>query len=357
METWRTRMPPDMLLRSDWHETSFSAPGRNATIERWTEVTGEPREQPIPLAKFLRYASWFRENFVGDADPAPVTMIERSHSGDAFRVTSDAGDEVDARSVVLAVGAVPYAYAPPPLAHAPADGIRFATDLHDYGAYRSRRVLVVGGGQGGLESAALAARAGADVELLVRSQLRWFTDHEPHRPRGPVARRLYRLAYPAVGYGPPPINRLVLHPDLLARLPAALRRNLTARALRAGGSPWLRPAVEGRVHVTEGVAVTGVERHDGVARLSLSDGSVREADAVIVAAGFRFALDRLSFLAPDVRAGIELDEGWPRLDRWFRTSDPNVLFVGFAAANRFGPLVRFIRGTCFAAPRVGELLG
>jgi cation diffusion facilitator CzcD-associated flavoprotein CzcO len=356
METWRTRMPDDMLLRSDWDETSFPAPGEPATIDRWVRETGEPREEPIPLAKFLRYAAWFRENFVGDVDAAMVSMVERSSKGaHGFRVTTDAGDEVDARAVVLAVGAVPYAYAPPPLADA--DGVRFATDLQDYEAYRSRSVVVVGGGQGGLESAALAARAGADVELVVRSKLRWFTDREPHRPRGPLERRLYRLAYPVVGYGPPPLNRLVLHPDLLARLPAVVRRRLTARVLRAGGSPWLRPAVDGVVRITEGCAVTGVEHRNGVTRLALSDGSVREADAVIVAAGFRFALDRLSFLSPEVRGGIELHEGWPLLDRWFRASDPNLLFVGFAAANRFGPLVRFIRGARFAAPRVGELLG
>jgi hypothetical protein len=355
METWRTRMPPDMLLRSDWNETSFSAPDDLGTIDRWAISTGEPREEPIPLQKFLRYAWWFRDVFVREQDPAPVTAIERGGGG--YRVTTETGSEVDAGTVVVAVGAVPFAYAPPPLAEAVGESVAFATDLQDYGSYRSRRVVVVGGGQGGLESAALAARAGADVEILVRSRLHWFADREPHRPRGRVHERLYRLAYPVVGYGPPPLNRLVLHPDLLAALPAVLRRRLTARVLRAGGSPWLRPALDGVVRTTEGVAVTGIESRDGLVRLSLSDGSQREADAVIVAAGFRFALERLPFLSPELRAGIELNEGWPVLDRWFRSTDPGLLFVGFAAAQRFGPIVRFIPGTRFAAPRVRELFG
>ena len=355
METWRTRMPPDMLLRSDWNETSFSAPGGEGTIDRWALATGEPREEPIPLQKFLRYASWFREVFVPHADPAAVTSVERASSG-GFRVTTAAGSEVDVRTVALAVGAVPFAYAPPPLSEAVGDNVRFATDLQDYTAYRSRRVIVVGGGQGGLESAALAARAGAEVELLVRSQLHWFADREPHKHRGRLGERLYRLAYPVVGYGPPPLNRLVLHPDLLASLPTVLRRRLTARVLRAGGSPWLRPALAD-VQVAEGVAVTKIERRDGGIRLVLTDGSTREADAVIVAAGFRFALERVSFLAPEIRAGIELHEGRPVLDRWFRSTDPRLLFVGFAAAHRFGPIVRFIPGTRFAAPRVRELFG
>jgi FAD-dependent urate hydroxylase len=352
METWRTRMPPDMLLRSDWNETSFSAPGDAGTIDRWAKKTGEPREEPIPLQKFLRYADWFQRTFAEDVDPSAVAAIERGPAG--FRLTSESGEEVDTGRIVIAVGAVPFAYAPSPLDEAIGDGVRYATDRHDYGSYRSRSVLVVGGGQGGLESAALAARAGAEVELVVRSQLHWFADREPHKPRGRIHQRLYRVAYPVVGYGPPPLNRLVLHPDVLAALPESVRRGLTARVLRAGGSPWLRPALE-RVRVTEGVAVNDVDRRNGAVRLTLSDGSEREADVTIVAAGFRFDLSRLSFLSPDIQQAIRLDDGWPVLDRWFRSTDPNIVLVGFAAAHRFGPIVRFIPGTRFAAPRVSEL--
>jgi hypothetical protein len=44
------------------------------------------------------------------------------------------------------------------------------------------------------------------------------------------------------------------------------------------------------------------------------------------------------------------------LDRFFRSTDPNVLFAGFASERRFGPIVRFIPGTRFSAPRIRELL-
>jgi lysine/ornithine N-monooxygenase len=353
METWRTRMPPEMLLRSDWKETSLSAPGDQGTIDRWAREAGEEREEPIPLQKFLRYAAWFRETFVPEGDPANIVALDPVAGG--YRLTTAAGDEVEARWVVVAVGAVPFAQAPPPLAEAMGNRVTFATDLQNYEVYRGRRVTVVGGGQGGLESASLAAQAGAEVELVVRSRLRWFADREPHRPRGPVRQWLYRLAYPVVGYGPPPLNRLVLHPDIVAALPKAARRRLRARILRAGGSPWLRAEVERTVRITEGVAVERIEP-DGVVRLHLSDGSMREADAVIVAAGFRFSLDRLAFLSPRVRDGIAVDEGWPVLDRWFRSTEERLLFVGFAAEHRFGPIARFIPGTRFTANRVREAL-
>lgn len=353
METWRTRMPPDMLLRSDWKETSLSAPGGAGTIDRWAQEVGEKREEPIPLQKFLRYAEWFRQTFVPEGDPSNVVALDGGD--DCYRLTTAGGDEVEARSIVFAVGAIPFAHAPPPFQDVMGDRVTVATDLQDYDVYRDRRVVVVGGGQGGLESATLAAEAGADVELVIRSQLRWFADREPHRPRGRLRQRLYRIAYPVVGYGPPPLNRLALHPDLFALFPKPARRLFSGRILRAGGSPWLRGKVERTVRVTEGVAVEGLERNGSV-RLHLSDGSEREADAVIVAAGFRFSLDRLGLLSPELRSRIVVEDGWPVLDRWFRSTEKNILFVGFAAENRFGPIARFIPGTKFTATRLGEAL-
>jgi lysine/ornithine N-monooxygenase len=343
-----------MRLRSDWHETSLSAPRDAGTIDRWAGATREPREEPIPLQKFLRYADWFRTTFVGDVDVSGVTAIERANGG--FRLTTGHGHEVEAENVVVAVGAVPFATAPPPLAPFVGDGVSFATELQDYSPYAGRRVVVVGGGQGGLESALLAVRAGADVQMVIRSQLHWFADREPHKPRGPVGQRLYRLAYPVVGYGPPPLNRLVLHPDLFAALPRPVRRRLTARVLRAGGSPWLRPAIEGAVGMTEGRAVVSADRRGQGLRLRLSDGSMLEADAVIAASGFRFALDRVSFLSRAIRSDLVLEDGSPTLDRWFRSSERRLLFVGFASEHRFGPIVRFIPGTRFTAPRVEDAL-
>jgi cation diffusion facilitator CzcD-associated flavoprotein CzcO len=352
MQTWRTRMPPDMRLRSDWEETSLSAPGDRGSIDIWARAAGESREEPIPLPKFLRYAEWFRQTFVRENDPSDVAQVERGAG--TFRVTTTAGDEADARRVVVAVGVTPFPHAPPPFADAMGDGIGYAIDRQDYSPYRGGRVVVVGGGQGGLEAAALARRAGAEVEVIVRSQLRWFTDREPYKPRTPLQRRAYRLAYPVVGYGPPPLNRLALHPDAFAALPWGARRRVARRILRAGGSPWVRGEIEGRVTVTEGVAVRRVERDGERIHLTLSDGSAREADAVVVSAGFRFALERMGFLSPAVAAAVAVRDGWPVLDRYFRSTDPDLLFVGFPAERRFGPIARFVSGSRFTAFRVSE---
>ncbi len=90
--------------------------------------------------------------------------------------------------------------------------------------------------------------------------------------------------------------------------------------------------------------------------LTLSDGTTREVDACIVACGFEFRRDGLTVLAPEVRSQIEIQDGWPVLDRSFRTSVPQISLVGFPAEGRFGPLSRFVEGADFAAQRVAESL-
>lgn len=354
METWRTCMPAEMLMRSAWEETSLSAPAGAGTLDEWVRQTDESRTEPIPLPMFLRYSEWFSERFVDDRDPSRIASVESSESG--YRLSTEAGSEVDAARIVVAVGVMPFAYVPPKLAEQLGESISLATGIEDARRHAGQRVLVVGGGQAGLETAGLAAQAGGTVELVTRSTVRWFADHEPHYPRGRVQARLYRLAYPVVGYGPPPLNRLVMMPDLFAKLPEGTRRSLTARILRSGGSPWLRGFVERSVRVTEHNTVEHVEQQAGGLVVRLSDGTEREVDHILIACGYRFDLDRLSFLSPAVRARIETRNGWPVLDRYFRSSDQNMFFVGYAAEHRFGPLSRFVLGAEFSALRVRQAI-
>lgn len=355
MATWRDRMPRDMLMRSAWAETSLSAPAGAGDIDRWVEATGATREEPIPLSLFLRYSAWFAERFVADRDPTDVVSIEPDGGG--FRVTSAGGGEAEARTVVIAVGVMPFVHVPEPLAGLLGGAVSLASgDPDELARLGGQRVLVVGGGQAGLESAGLAAQGGAQVELVTKSAVRWFGDREPHYPRTRLRRRLYRLAYPAVGYGPPPFNRLVLHPDWFAAMPSQLRRSLTASLLRSGGSPWLRTLIDRDVRVTEHTTVDEVREAPGGLAVRLSDGSEREVDRVLIAAGYRFQLDRLAFLSPPIRAGLALSGSWPRIDRYFRASDPRLHFVGYAAEGRFGPISRFVLGTRFTSTRLARVL-
>jgi cation diffusion facilitator CzcD-associated flavoprotein CzcO len=354
MQTWRESMPPGMLLRSAWDETSLSAPGGRGSIGEWARANGEPRVEPIPLETFLRYSEWFREKFVGELEAGDIVQVEATDDG-RFRLLTTRGEAFEADRLVLAVGVLPFQHVPKELRGLLGQGVDLATLSPDLATLRDREVAVVGGGQSALETAGLAVQAGARVELITRSDVRWFADREPHKPRSKLGERLYRLAYPAVGYGPPPLNRLVLHPDLYAKLPASLRRRLTRRLLRPGGSPWLRDLVDGQVTMRVGNRVREVDRTNGRLQLHLEDGTTTHADNVLVATGYRFSLDAMPFLAPGLRARIATKDDWPVLDRHFRSvSEPRIFMVGYAAEGRFGPISRYVLGTEFTANRVRE---
>lgn len=354
LQTWRTLMPPDMLLRSAWEETSLHGPGGRGTIDDWARAEHERKREPLPLEAFLRYGDWFRSMFVGGHDPDDVARVE--DNGRRLRVTTAGGATRDVDAVVVAVGVTPFPHAPRVLADALGDNVGFAIEERDPARHAGRSVLVVGAGQAGLETAGLVAESGGEVEVVTRSAVRWFADREPHHPRGALQQHLYRAAYPAIGYGPPPLNRLVLHPDLFAALPRDARERLTHRLLRPGGSPWVRSQVEGRVQLTPGVVPSTIDRRDGRLRVGLSDGSEREVDHVLLATGYRFDLARLPFLDERLRAGIRVDRGWPVLDRTFASSDRRVFFAGYAAEGRFGPISRFVLGCAFTARRIAGAL-
>jgi cation diffusion facilitator CzcD-associated flavoprotein CzcO len=354
LQTWRTLMPPTMELRAGWGEMSLTGANGRGSLHEWIAATGRPKIDPMPVAEFIDYAEWFRARYVEDVVESPVESL--SERGGRFHLHTASGVEATAAAVVLAVGVTPFAHVPPPF-DVDDPRVRLAVDRGDEGELAGAAVAVVGGGQTALEAAAVSVRSGAETELLVRSRVVWFADREPHTPRSAVGRRLYALAYPAVGYGPPPLNRLVLHPDLFARLPPSLRHPLTRRLLRSGGSPWLREQIGGRVKVTEGVEVTAVDGQGASLRLTLSDGSTRSVDRVLLGTGYRFDLDRLAFLSPEIRNQIELADDWPRLDRRFRSTHPGIRFIGYPAEGLFGPSARFVLGAGFAARRLALDLG
>jgi hypothetical protein len=355
MRTWRRLMPPDMLLRSDWEHTNLSAPGGAGTLEAWARSGAAERLEPLPLQHFLAYADWFQHSFVPESDAHDVTGIALADGG--VRVTTSAGDEVQARAAVLALGVTPFPRVPAALAACDDPRVRVVLERSGYDDLAGKRVAVIGAGNNGVESALLALRAqAASVELIVRSRVRWFAEREADAPRGPLRARLHRIAYPVVGFGPPPINRFALHPDAFALLPQALRARIAARLLRPGAAPWLRRHVDGVIPISEGIEVLCASSREEGLLLALSDGTEREVDACIVSCGFAFSRDGLSMLAPEVRSRIEVEHGWPVLDRSFRTTVRAVSLVGFPAEGRFGPLARFVEGSAFAARRVAESL-
>jgi hypothetical protein len=77
-------------------------------------------------------------------------------------------------------------------------------------------------------------------------------------------------------------------------------------------------------------------------------------DHVIVGTGYQVDLTRLEFLG-DLARSLRLTGSSPALSRQFESSIPGLHFVGLAAANSFGPIMRFAAGAEYTAKRMASV--
>ena len=136
-------------------------------------------------------------------------------------------------------------------------------------------------------------------------------------------------------------------------LPERLRLEAVRRTLGPSGGWFIRDKVVGKVPLHLGCTPQGAEVKDGRVHLSVQamDGSKREivTEHIIAATGYKVDLERLKFLNPEIRSQLKTVGGSPVLSSTFESSMPGLYFAGVAAANSFGPVMRFAFGAGFAA--------
>jgi thioredoxin reductase len=149
-------------------------------------------------------------------------------------------------------------------------------------------------------------------------------------------------------------------PLLFHALPEALRLRAVARHLGPAPCWFVRDAVVGRLPMHLGATLNRVHLEGPRARLEYTQAGHPagglEVDHVIAATGYRVALSRLEFIEQPVQSRIRKVADTPILDRNFETTVPGLYFIGAAAANSFGPLLRFAYGARYAAERVSRHL-
>jgi len=79
-------------------------------------------------------------------------------------------------------------------------------------------------------------------------------------------------------------------------------------------------------------------------------------DHVIAATGYKVAVSKLPFIDPALKSRIAVVADTPILNRQFGSSVNGLYFIGAAAANSFGPLLRFAYGAEYAATRLATHL-
>jgi NADPH-dependent 2,4-dienoyl-CoA reductase/sulfur reductase-like enzyme len=350
MSFWE-RMPLGMLLRSPYAATSIGDPRGPLSLDAFASSTGTTIGRPMPLEQFIDYGRWFQARAVPDVDPRQVVRVERDDG--VYRMVLEDATETVARRLVVAAGIGFFPRIPPVFCGVPAERVSHASAHRDPSMFSDRHVLVVGAGQSALETAALLAESGANVQIAARSTTVIWLGRRPWlRKLGPVS----TLVYAPAEVGPPLLCRLVEAPSLVRRISAGGRDRLDHRSIRPAGAAWLKSRVVGSVPILPGHEVVAVaDRPDGLA-VGFSNGRETVVDHVVLGTGYRVDLGRYPFLAPDLLRDVRTVDGYPVLGQGFESSVPGLHFLGAPAAWTFGPLMRFVAGTSFAATELPRVL-
>jgi len=118
----------------------------------------------------------------------------------------------------------------------------------------------------------------------------------------------------------------------------------------------MRDKVMGQVPEVLGQSITGAWEEDGKAHIALSGGRKLVCDHIFAGTGYRMDLGRLAFLSPRVRQAIARTGCTLNVSPAFETDLPGLYALGPLAMENFGPLLRFVCGTSFAAPRLARVL-
>jgi FAD-dependent urate hydroxylase len=346
MSFWRT-MPAGMLLRSNRGATNMIELHGEHSLATFERETGASMGDPVPLERFVAYGEWVQARVAPDVERRRAATIAKQNG--EFVIDTDDGGRLRARRVVVAGGIEPFPRRPQTFAGLPRELASHTADHASLGTFGDARMIVVGGGQSALESAALLAEQGASVEVLVRaSSLVWLRGGKKL-----LGRRLGPILYAPTDVGPLWYSRLVSVPDLFRRLPRAAQDPIAARCIRPAAAPWLGPRLA-PLQLTYGRSVAAAVPAGAGVELRLDDGSTRSADHVLLGTGYDVDITRYDFLPERLANGIRRAGGFPVLGRGLESSVAGLHFLGAPAAWSYGPTMRFVSGSWFAARAMAE---
>jgi thioredoxin reductase len=358
MDTWRSHMPEAMMLKSEGFASNLSAPDRTSTLKAYCNRHGvayADRGLPIPRADFVAYADWFRRRHVPHLEETQVVKVAQSIKG--FALTLETGEVVEADQVVLAVGVSAFPHIPDILAQLPRAMVSHSYDHCNVDQFKGRDLVILGAGASAINLAYELDETGCAVHMLARADVIAY-----NTPPSQNARSFwYSLRNP-----PSPIGQgwrsyfCAMLPQIFYRLPARLRARAVRSHVHAAGGWYMREKVEGRVPRIVGHQLVGVETAAGRVRLVLAgpQGASRtlDCDHVIAATGYRVDVRRLTFLDEAIRRQISPDGIGIQVSPQFQTTLAGLYTVGLTAMENFGPVLRFMVGTDFVAPRIAAHL-
>jgi thioredoxin reductase len=356
MQSWRQHMPKGMCLKSEGFASDIYDPAGTFTLATYCAEAGLPYRDigdPVRLETFVAYGQEFQRRFVPQLERTRATHIQSTSSG--FLVSTESGETLSAKRVIIASGITHFGYVPVPLSALPVEAVTHSSAHSDLSGFRGRKIAVLGGGSSAIDIAALLHESGAEVHLVARRAAIAF--HEPTIEPRPL---LQQLVAPRSGLGLGWRSRLCTHAPLLFHMmPERLRRRIVRRHLGPAPGWFMKDRVVGKFPMHLGAHISSVEQVGSHVQLEVWQRGASahlEVDHVIAATGYRVDLSRIPFIDANLLRQIRRVDGAPVLNRYFETSVGGLYMIGLASANSFGPLARFAYGAGFTARRLAARL-
>lgn len=357
MRSWSHHMPQGMHLKSEGFASDLYDPNSEFSLKVYcaeNNISYIDVGLPVRLETFIAYGLEFQRRYVPDLENALVTIVRRSAGN--FELTTEAGEIARARQVVVGAGIMHFEYLPPLLATIPGAMVTHSSRHSDLSKFKGRKVAVIGAGASAVDIAVLLQQSGSDVELIARRQAIQF--HDPPREPRPLVQK---LKAPRSGLGLGWRSRMCTDlPMVFHAMPQSLRLRAVESHLGPAPCWFVRDSVVGHLPMHLNATLVAAHTQNHRVRLEVrqraQDDKQIEIDHVIAATGYKVALSRLGFIDATLRSQIRTVADTPILNRHFESSVSGLYFVGVAAANSFGPLLRFAYGAKFAARRLAARL-
>ena len=354
MAAWRP-MPRNLFLKSVGFATSIPVPERGHDFPTWLGARGLETLEPISYADFADYGLELQKRFVPEVESVDVAEVRRD--GARFALTLENGEQLSARSVVVAVGLGPFQRLPESLSGLPRELVSHTFGNYAFGHLAGREVAVIGAGSSSTEAAVALGEAGARAVLISRKAPIFHTMTPRQRPllerfRNPMT------VFGAAGHLPWFLEKWPWFP----RLAPEERRVRFAMGFNGpAGTWWVEERMRAaKVEVRTGLTPVGARAEGGRVTLSLANGhgtSEQTFDHVVCGTGYSHDIARLRFLHPSLVSALSLIQGRaPRLSGSFESTIPGLHFIGPFSAFACGPAFRFVCGASYTTPRVASAL-
>src|SRR5271170_6707970 len=184
MSSWRNRMARGTLLKSFGFASSLYDPGSTFTLRHFCRERGltySDTIDPVSIEHFIAYGLGFQRRFVPDLEQTDIVFLTPSPHG--FTLTTQTGETVHARRVVIAVGITHFSHVPEIFADLPEGLVSHSSQHTSMDSFNGRTVAVLGAGASAADLAGLLQEAGAEVHLIARRDRIKFHDPPEPEPR------------------------------------------------------------------------------------------------------------------------------------------------------------------------------